>query len=36
MENRDAFLSNLARRLGREPRQTPPPLPPLENDPART
>ncbi|WP_033111729.1 LutC/YkgG family protein [Dickeya dadantii] len=35
MENRDAFLSTLARRLGREPRQTPPPLPPLDNDPAR-
>ncbi|AUQ24855.1 LutC/YkgG family protein [Dickeya zeae] len=36
MENRDAFLSNLARRLGREPRQTPLPLPPLDNNPAPT
>ncbi|MEI7376441.1 LutC/YkgG family protein [Dickeya chrysanthemi] len=36
MENRDAFLSTLAHRLGRDPRQTPPPLPPLENNPAGT
>ncbi|QDX30553.1 LutC/YkgG family protein [Dickeya poaceiphila] len=35
MENRDVFLSTLARRLGREPRQTPPPMPPMENNPAQ-
>ncbi|MEH2921634.1 lactate utilization protein C [Samsonia erythrinae] len=34
MENRDAFLHKLAQRLGREPRQTPHPLPPVKNHPA--
>lgn len=36
MENRDAFLNRLAQRLGREPRQTPEPMPvvEVENNPA--